>query len=399
MLNKKYCIIAVILFILLFANYLTNCFHTVQPYWFENWQTDSEALIKGRIFVIEHYGFLKDFGLLQMSAGYEKGFADYETLTPYLSQLGFGGTLFGAIKILTHGIGFCYGLNVFILCGLLFAILKWIYDEFGILPSIAGYVAMFFSGWMTVSARNLYWIPFTLILPFVISLFFLKREEKTGKISVWLWAFLIFASVFFKSGCGFEFISCVLINSVLPIFYYGCKNNWSVSKIIKRFFIIGCTGLLGFLSAIGLHIYQLSGYFGNLSQALSLMQNDVARRTAATVLTMPTQGFVINSMSVPKFQVISTYLAGESVIFGLKMNILICICALTFLYKSENQNLHALKIFTLVSLLSPLSWYILASPHSYIHTHINYLLWSYPCIILIFACIGYVIENYYKKRS
>ena len=260
MFKKKSCIIALILFALLIANYLTNCFNIVEPYRFDNWQLDSESLIKGRIFVIEHFGFLKDFGLLQMSAGYEKGFADYETLTPYFSQLGFAGTVFGAIKTVFHSIDFCYFFNVFILCVLLFALLKWMYDEFGKIPALAGYVAMFCSGWMIVSARNLYWITFTLILPFVISAFIIKQEEKTGKISVLLWALFIFTAVFFKSGCGFEFITCALINSVLPIIYYAVKNKWNVVKIIKTFFIIGFAGLTGFLAAIGLHILQLQRY-------------------------------------------------------------------------------------------------------------------------------------------
>ena len=46
---------------------------------------------------------------------------------------------------------------------------------------------------------------------------------------------------------------------------------------------------------------------------------------------------------------------------------------------------------TWISFLGPISWYILAAPHSYIHTHINYVLWSFPCLALVCTLVGYVL--------
>ena len=40
-----------------------------------------------------------------------------------------------------------------------------------------------------------------------------------------------------------------------------------------------------------------------------------------------------------------------------------------------------------------MSWIILAKGHAYHHKHIDYILWSIPFIILVFAYIGKVIEQ------
>lgn len=45
------------------------------------------------------------------------------------------------------------------------------------------------------------------------------------------------------------------------------------------------------------------------------------------------------------------------------------------------------------SILSPLSWFVLAKVHSYVHTHINHVLWSMPFILLSMAFSGYIIKN------
>ena len=53
----------------------------------------------------------------------------------------------------------------------------------------------------------------------------------------------------------------------------------------------------------------------------------------------------------------------------------------------------SLLYVTLISSLAPLSWHILAKAHSYVHTHMNHILWYSPFLLLIFVFIGLTISR------
>ena len=60
------------------------------------------------------------------------------------------------------------------------------------------------------------------------------------------------------------------------------------------------------------------------------------------------------------------------IIFSISISILIAAFSALKIKLEELRRFYSLLIMTIISLLGPISWYVLASPHSYIHTHINY---------------------------
>lgn len=58
-------------------------------------------------------------------------------------------------------------------------------------------------------------------------------------------------------------------------------------------------------------------------------------------------------------------------------------------YKKINL---ALVVSLLLSILAPLSWYILAKGHSYIHVNINYILWYVPFLLIAFSYLGFFCQ-------
>ncbi len=59
-----------------------------------------------------------------------------------------------------------------------------------------------------------------------------------------------------------------------------------------------------------------------------------------------------------------------------------------------------------ISILAPLSWYVLAKGHSYIHINICYVLWSIPFAILVvvlvsalFVEVSSKVLRYYQKNQ
>jgi hypothetical protein len=48
---------------------------------------------------------------------------------------------------------------------------------------------------------------------------------------------------------------------------------------------------------------------------------------------------------------------------------------------------------TWVSILAPLSWFIIFKAHSYIHTHMNYIVWQMPFVLFGSALCGVVLAG------
>ena len=392
--NKKFLMLlmAVGAFIVLYISYRYNTFGIVKDTnWFENWQADSEELIWTRISNIMNKGFGYKAGLL--GDGYE-------------AQIGLQGSFFGILKLIFGNYISLYSVTVFLSCLCFFYILKWIYGELGTGATLAAYIFLLFNQWLTVSAKNLYWVTFTFLLPFIVSLHFLEKEEKTGKLSLPLYAILIFIVVFIRNACGFEMISTILINMEVPLIYYAYKNKWDAKKFVNRFFIIGASGVLAFVACFAVHLIQLMIFTNDgIATAIEIMKDNIGKRTGALKNMKDYDGGIYReSLEATKLSVIKKYLfEGSPIIFGLRMNILlpayVFFAALSFAldkYLDGNElirsKLRSIILMGFTSLLAPFSWFVLASAHSYIHTHINFILWSLPTIVLMAAYVGAIIE-------
>jgi hypothetical protein len=50
------------------------------------------------------------------------------------------------------------------------------------------------------------------------------------------------------------------------------------------------------------------------------------------------------------------------------------------------------------SLLAPLSWFVIFKAHSYIHTHMNFIVWQMPFTFFGFAACGLLVERFFAHR-
>jgi len=60
--------------------------------------------------------------------------------------------------------------------------------------------------------------------------------------------------------------------------------------------------------------------------------------------------------------------------------------------KQRQRNL-ALIFATCFSILAPLSWYVIFKSHSFIHPHMNYILWQMPFTFFGFAVCGLAAKS------
>ena len=63
---------------------------------------------------------------------------------------------------------------------------------------------------------------------------------------------------------------------------------------------------------------------------------------------------------------------------------------------NQRQRNIALVFATWFSILAPLSWYVIFKGHSFIHTHMNYILWQMPYTFFGFAICGLVIKSVFS---
>ena len=65
----------------------------------------------------------------------------------------------------------------------------------------------------------------------------------------------------------------------------------------------------------------------------------------------------------------------------------------------RRQHSIALIWTTWFSMLAPLSWYVIFKAHSFIHTHMSFLLWQMPFTFFGFAVFGSAIIAWAKEKN
>lgn len=393
LLNRDRCkmlgmlIFGIILFWLLFVNYRENWFHIIEEAWFDSWQLDSEELVVRKIQEVMELG-PKHIGGFLGSIGHE-----------YPQQIGLQGIIYSFISTVVGGkevssvLSLFYSFNVLMMCGILFLYLLWVYREFGCVTTFFTYILICLNSWLLVSARNLYWITFTLFVPFLGTLLLFQWEEKNGKKYSNIIAIFIFISIALRCACGYEFISTVMVSVELPLIYYAVKSKWELTVAVKRFLTNGLAALFSFISVLVMHIIKSGVYYNSFSRAISILTNTVAKRTGFGNLESVSEIYM-PSLEASKWSVLYKYLfAQRPLLGGMHMGGIVVVLLLLMLLMKikkfdtvqlycKRSQLKALSITFYLSLVAPISWYVLASAHSYIHLDINYILWSLPTLLL-----------------
>lgn len=377
---------------------------------FSGWQATSEALVTGRMARSQEAGLFSEYGFLQKdgkNSSNTSAFRRNESAKIdyiYQAQLGLQGFIAGALDAViplsnADTINLLYFLNSLLMSLIILLFAFWAYREFNLLSAIFIVLSFFLSHWMTISARNLYWAIWTICLPFVVQLWL---YGKTKRPSVWIFSILAVVTIFIRTACGFEYISSILISLLIPSFYYGLKERWPIKSFIAKFLAIGAGGLSGFLLSLFLNILQRTAYNGGIESALTGLSFNATKYSSDAVVQLD-----------PILKTVHTYLSnGHPMVLGFTMAGVLLLflvgIALTYasrkyspLIASTHSKLQPLWLAALLSLLGPLSWIVLAGGHAQVHTHINYILWFFPCIpmclALLGAAIGYLLTDLWKR--
>ena len=410
-------LIVIVAFVFMFFHFYSNAYlgrFGLYSKSFLSWAESSEELVLKKIELAKTGGIFANAGFLTRGNN-----------TFYRSQIGLQGMLFSIIDQIaslftSNSLPYIKALNVIFFQIVLFLLLFWIKDEFGFGSAAVTYISIFGSYWLLVSTHNLFAVNWTMLLPFVIVLLLLRREEKLSRHFRKVMIVAVFLTVFIRIACGFEFASSVLIAAELPFIFYAIKNNWPFKQYFLRSLEAGITAVASFASAVAINIWQRVVFLGSFNSALLEIEHNIARRTG--FFPMDTSGadylmygkVLEESLHASVLKVIYDYLHLRYIIVFLNaMEVILIVmvfAALCLMAKEispsiagNRRKLLAWVAMTGVSILAPISWFVLAKGHSYLHTNWNYILWNFPFLIIGIALCGavimYIIQDHMTHRK
>jgi hypothetical protein len=360
--------------------------------WFNNWQSDSDALVTGRLLQNYTTGAFSYFGLLGSQGS-------------YLSQFGFGSNILTLVPFYI-GVPFEYGLTLIKIIVIFINSIFWtilgffLYKKFGYF-SLFFFLIGLFQPWSLVANKSTYWFISLKLYPMIFLYFVQKKSISTYKIRFNKFLYVLSLSVSILS--GYEFLT-VTLAVLLAVFFYSQLEGGELRRNqILNFTKMGMTLLCTILFSLFLHFFQLVLFLGNTKLSLNYLFSRLNGRILGD-LNSSESGIAASASISPKF-VLGKYL--EMPIFGSPANLLnfryftilifICLFLAFFLFSQVRNNLDKrlernleirnAVIFVFLTLMGPVFWYLFAAPHSFIHFHINFILWYLPFIPLAFGLI------------
>lgn len=391
--------IFILLSTLLFHSYMLN---SMQPHNSSFWgfQEDSELLVHDAILAANKGDYEGQFGLGRYNHNYEA----------YVSQYGLQGKVFSAIgKLLRYDHALLFS-NM--LCALLTAIVfvmitLLIRKKWGDLMAVCYYLTFWLSPWIVNFARNLYWVEFTWFVPLLLGLFCSVYVDK--KYCRIFSVGGVFVSILIKSLCGYEYISTIMMAMISFLFLDMVKallekDRKEACRLFKTTFAMGLSAVLGFVFALLIHAFVRGE--GNITAGLSSIYiNDVMRRVSVSVDPGMFGSVYTESLQADLLTVLRQYLCfSTDILLGLDgktFSVLAVLPILFFVFRYIRNTLDWNDVFMYIVLfLTSISWLVLAKPHSYIHTHMNYVLWYFGFVqICLYLICKYILLELRERNS
>ena len=412
---------------MLFLGFYRNQWQMARPKKFSSFEKDVESYILARMVISRQQGLFSYGGLLGWGdvvnpldvheADYDHQYdvylkeGSFQSYWAKESHPGFQGDFFSLLDRLSPfsaAIDFrlfrmlTAGLFALVLCGIAF----WFYQEFGWLSAIFVLGSSLISNWMTLFGRNLFFVSWIFFLPMLVLLFWFRNEKDErpylGKQIFWLVFFLVLFKCLFN---GYDFILPTLGMVATPVIFYGLLNRWKRELFLKRFTIVVLASLAGILASLMILVIQVAITSGNVQAGIDFIIQTILRRTynlgsnpsaslnrpnsvsVWSILGIYLSASYFEKIRLPYWTLIMLF-AGFSIVYWLT----------TRWWKSDsNPKGLVLVSVTGLSLLSPLSWYIIFKSLAYYHTHMNYLPWHMPFTIFGFGLCGYILEFWVRS--
>ncbi|TNF69106.1 MAG: hypothetical protein EP298_05155 [Gammaproteobacteria bacterium] len=396
--------LALLLLLLLTLNFNLDLFNIVSINHFKqfNAKVSQNLVIDATLEQHTHPNNATPFGL----GRYQLDQSNQMQYIPYRSQIGIQGIWYSFIyNQLGASISMLHWINS-TLTAISILLLVWafyrIYDK-GL--ALAFLVSVFFSPWMVLFARNLYWVSYLWFLPVFFS--FLAYSYRNNRKLYSLYLLLFALAVFIKSAAGYEYLSAILLFASMP---FVCAfvlpgDHFSRLAAFKAIIYLVVLSLVGFMMAIIIHAYLIDN---NIILGLKhILIHDVERRTYGN--PMDFSSAYTESLDAPVLIIVLLYFFWfpsypTPLLYGIsgayfKYLLMISLFVAIYHYFYGDQKKQQQLPLLIISILSPLSWFVLAKAHSYIHTHLNFVLWYFGTVAMIIYILGNTLINMFSNAK
>jgi hypothetical protein len=420
--------------LLLFWGFDTNYWRVADQQWFDNYEHDMEGFIVGRMVKSRHDGIFSSGGLtgeVNLDANsvadqylaYTNGLPLGTYYSAYYSQIGGQGILFSILdKLMTcspqEKLRLFYALTSLLSALALAAIVLWFYLEFGLTVALFVLASAVFSQWLVVFGRNLWWSLWSFYVPVVVLMHYLRFKRELVNIKLLALGAVVFITIFIKClFTGYEYITTTLVMMIVPLVYYGILKGWNFRGFLTCLFTAAFSSCLAILVTFNILCFQVGSVKGSFRDGIHHIVYSFEKRTYANPQDFPS--VYAASLESSTIRVVGRYLKGTFFdannylscpnrfvsAYLLKVRylyvVLLFMMASAILYflrdrcltEEERRKRVALVFATWFSMLAPLSWFIIFKSHSYIHTHMNFIVWQMPFVFFGFAVCALVVKS------
>jgi hypothetical protein len=425
--------------LLLFFGFFSNSWGVAEPEWFKDHQIVMQSFIIGRIVLSRQEGIFSRGGLTGIgspdvtppdieNANYRFQYQAYLENLPfrnfsvYESQIGGQGVLFSILDAVLPfppetKFPLFLALTALLSAILLAFVAQWFYREFSFFVALLVLLSEITSQWLVVFGRNLWWSLWAFYLPMAMVMWFLSRRRKPGGNSVWKFGLVVFTGVFLK--ClfnGYEYMTTTLIMMMIPYLYHCASQKAGWRRFLGESLVAVCVSLAAMLLSMAILCVQIASVEGSLQKGIEHIVFSLQRRTYADPQAFPAD--YASSLNADTVAMVATYLKGvyfdlnnylpvpdgfvSRYLFPVRYVSLILLFAAASILLFASQRGRswvgtgkdlALILAAWASILAPLSWFIIFRAHSFIHTHMNFVVWQMPFTLFGFAVCGAAVRN------
>lgn len=277
-------------------------------------------------------------------------------------------------------------------------ILKWISRMTNSLTMILlAFVLVRFCPFFTMYGRNLYWCMGTIFLPMcaIILLITNRQFENACKRKQNIMLLIVaFLACLIKQLFYFEYVSTVMIAMSIPVFYYCICRNIRIFELIQKIVALVIGGLSSFGVTLLIRFLMICKQHG-ATEAIQMISGNIELRLLGTsegagnVSRVEVLKLMLNKIYIAFGD--SFYITFKTTLFILTIIFAVYILIIIINKKKLDRDLLALLISCCISVAAPLSWFVLAAPHSYIHNlHVS-ITWFCPFGILFLALLAKIL--------
>ncbi len=436
-----------VMFLILFLSFSINFFGVGSDDWYVGFQKDSDSLVLNKLVCSkDSNSWLIGQGIIAQNS-YDIDCT--QPMTTYYSQIGLQGRIMQSMYVLVSF--FSIDIQNFILfikvivplmsALVMLSFCYWVFKRFGTADAYIVALLIANSVWIVGFSKSLYWAMPLLFLPFIVSLYLFRKKASLKLDTVFFITLFILFSAKFAS--GYEYTSVILISVVSAIVTIGVLDNINVKRMayfVSASFIVG---ILAFMFTVGVHTALIKNNVGSFDKAVSIVKQRVLERTSqgqdfkkyvygglgattpfaaeimaqylpleiykdttplvqtefvsmANYALLPTISYPI-ALKEPLQTYVSSFFFSVIIFISLSINTIKNIRKRGSVISKKLNNERALFMGAIIGLLGVLSWLVLARGHSYVHAHINGIIFYLPYGLLLYTLLAIKLVKYSKK--